>query len=109
MRFGGRNVEDDNEDISQRELYVRLRWAPSPKVYTTLRYRRRSRDYSIEAPGASNLGREDTRQQWVATADWDFRAPFAWTLYYANERSKSTRPRGTFKAQFVSLGLTYRF
>jgi len=109
LRLGGRDVKDDNEDLSQREAYLRLRWSPSRTVYLTLRYRRRSRDYSIESPGAANFGRRDTRGQWVLTADWKRGKSLVWNLYYAFQDSDSTRPQGRFKTQMLSLGLTHRF
>lgn len=109
LRFGGRNVVDDNEDFSQRELFVRLRYSPTSALYLTLRYRHRSRDYSIGDAGAGNFGREDTRKQWTVTADWKSGETLTWNLYYALENSDSTRPVGVFQTQMLSLGLTIGF
>ena len=109
LRRGGRGARDDNEDLSQRELFVRLRFNPTESVYVTLRYRRRGRDYSIENPGASNFGREDTRTQWTLTGDWRRSKSMTWNLYYALEDSDSTRSSGVFQTQLLALGVTLRF
>lgn len=109
LRLGGRGARDDNEDLSQRELFVRLRFNPTEAVHVTLRYRRRGRDYSIENPGASNFGREDTRTQWTLTGDWRRSKSMTWNLYYALEDSDSTRSSGVFQTQLLALGVTLRF
>ena len=108
LRWGKRDVLDDNEDLSQRELFVRLRWTPTRDAYLTLRYRRRSRDYSPADVQASNFGREDTRTQWTLGADLRRGERLTWSLYYAREDSDSTRPSGVFQTQLVVLGLTLR-
>lgn len=109
FRLGGRDVVVGDEDFSQREAFVRLRWSPTSALYLTLRYRRRSRDYSVEDPRAANFGREDTRKQLTATADWRHGASLTWNLYYALEDSDSTRPVGVFRTQMLSLGFTIGF
>ena len=109
LRLGGRDVVDDNEDMSQRELFVRLRFVPAPPFYITFRYRHRSRDYSIEDPAASNFGREDSRKQLVVTADWRRGKAMVFNLYYALEDSGSTRSTGNFNTQMLSLGVTLLF
>lgn len=109
FRLGGRDVVDDNEDISQRELFLRLRWVPAPPFYLTCRYRHRSRDYSIADPAASNFGREDARDQLVATADWRRGKALVFNLYYALEDSDSSRSTGNFTTQMLSLGVTLLF
>jgi hypothetical protein len=109
IRLGGRDVRDDEEDLSQRELYLRLRWAPSPPTYLSLRLRRRYRDYSIEDAGARNFGREDTRSQLVASADLRQTSRVGVNVYYALETSDSTHPRGEFTSQMLAAGVAVRF
>lgn len=109
LRWGRRDVADDNEDLSQRELFVRLRSTPVPALYLSLRYRRRGRHYSIAEARGSNFGREDTRQQWALSADLTQGERRSWNLYYASEDSGSSRPSGVFQTRLLALGLTVRF
>ena len=109
FRFGSRDVKEDNEDLSQRELYVRVRWAPARPTYVTLRLRRRYRDYSIEDPGAANFSREDTRTQAVASADFLQTSRLGFNVYYSIEDSDSTHPRGEFVTQMLAAGVVLRF
>ncbi|HVR70437.1 MAG TPA: hypothetical protein VMT87_06285, partial [Vicinamibacteria bacterium] len=69
FRWSRRDVQDEAEDLAQRELFVRLRWVPARGAYLGLRYRRRHRDYAVDDPLARNSGRKDTRQQWTLSAD----------------------------------------
>lgn len=108
-RWGKRDVKDDNEDLDQREVYLRLRWAPARPTYISLRLRRRYRDYSIEDAGASNFGREDTRDQLVASGDFFTTSRFGVNLYYSLESSDSTHPRGEFTTQMLAAGVVVRF
>jgi len=109
FRRGGRVSQDPNEDLSQRELFVKLRWTANPSTYLTLRYRHRRREYTTALPQARNFGREDTRVQWTLSADLEQSEELSWNLYYALEDSDSTRPAGAFKTQALALGLTLRF
>jgi hypothetical protein len=109
LLWGRRDVRDDNEDASQRELFVRLRWAPSRPAYLSLGYRRRDRTYTVTDSLASNHGRRDTRHQWTLGASLRQDDRRTWSLYYARESSDSTRPAGVFATQLVGLGLTLRF
>jgi hypothetical protein len=109
FRLGRRDVEDDNEDLSQREVYLRLRWAPAPPTYLSLRVRRRFRDYTIDDTGARNFGREDTRTQVVASADLRQTSRVGATVYYALEASDSTHPRGEFTSHMLAAGVVVRF
>lgn len=109
FRVGRRDVDDDNEDVSQREIYLRLRWAPARPTYISLRLRRRYRDYSIEDAGASNFGREDTRTQVVASGDFFTTSRLGLNLYYSLEDSDSTNVRGEFLTQMLAAGVVVRF
>jgi hypothetical protein len=109
FRWGRREVQDPNEDLGQREWFVRLRWAPARPVYVSLRYRRRHRDYTVDDPGRSNFSREDRRQQWAVGADIQLARHWSWGAYYAREDSDSTRPSGVFATQLASVGLTLRY
>jgi hypothetical protein len=107
--LGRRDVRNDNEDLREREVYLRLRWAPAPPTYVSLRVRRRFREYSIEEAGARNAGREDTRTQVVASADLWQTSRLGANVYYALEASDSTHPRGEFLSQMLAAGVVVRF
>lgn len=108
-RWGRRDVQDDNEDVRQREIYLRLRWAPARPTYISLRLRRRYRDYSIEDAGAGNFGREDTRTQLVGSGDFFTTSRLGLNLYYSLEDSDSTNVRGEFLTQMLAAGVVVRF
>ena len=108
VRLGARSATNTNEDLTQRELSVRVRSAATRDLYLTFRLRHRRRPYSVDDPGASNFERVDRRKQWTATADWK-RAPLTWNLYYSLEDSASTRPTGVFRTQLLALGVTLPF
>jgi hypothetical protein len=109
LRRGGRDVVSDNEDYDQREIYLRVRSAPSEKLYLSVRLRHRKREYSVADSGASNFGREDIRKQLAVGADWRQNDTVQWNLYYTLEDSASSRPTGDFATSMLSLGVTFRF
>lgn len=104
--FGERDAEDPAEDHDQRDLFLKIRSAPARWAYLSLRYRHRTRDYSIESPLVSNFGREDTRRQWVATADLSTGDILTWNLYYSHEDAQSTRADREFTTSLFAAGLT---
>lgn len=104
--FGERDADDPDEDHDQRDLFLKIRSAPADWAYLSLRYRHRTRDYSIAAPLATNFGREDTRKQWVATADLRTGDILTWNLYYSYEDAESTRVEREFTTSLFAAGLT---
>ena len=104
--FGDRDAEDPDENHEQRDLFLKIRSAPSDWAYLSFRYRHRNRDYSIADPFASNFEREDTRQQWVATADLRTGSVLTWNLYYSYEDAESTRANREFTTSLFAAGLT---
>jgi hypothetical protein len=109
FRWGRRDVDDDDEDLRQREMYLRLRWAPARPTYVSLRLRRRLREYSIEDGGSTNFGREDTRDQLVASGDFFTTSRFGINVYYSVEDSDSSHDRGEFLTQMLAAGVVVRF
>jgi hypothetical protein len=106
FRWGRRDVVSDNEDLEQREWFVRFRWTPTPAFYLSARYRRRMRDYTGDDPARSNFNREDRRQQYTAGAELRLGRHWSWGAYYAREDSDSTRGSGVFTTQMATVGLT---
>jgi hypothetical protein len=103
---GDRDADDPNEDHSQRDLFVKIRSAPVPWAYLSLRYRHRTRDYDIDDPRATNFEREDTRKQWVATADLRTGEILTWNLYYSYEDAESTLAAREFTTSLLAAGVT---
>jgi hypothetical protein len=104
--FGDRDADDPDEDHSEQDLFLKIRSAPSSWAYLSLRYRHRTRDYSIDAPLADNFDREDTRQQWTATADLRTGRILTWNLYYSYEVAESTRATREFTTSLFGAGVT---
>lgn len=107
--WGARNAVDANEDYRQRTLYVQLRSAAIPATYLSVRYRHRFRDYLVALPGASNVAREDRRQQWAVATDVTLTSHLVLNVYFARERAESTRATRTFTVRSLTMGLTYAF
>lgn len=105
---GGRSVSGADEDLTLRDGYLRLRWSATRSLYLSARYRHRGRSYSVTDVTARNFGRDDTRHQLTAAADWT-RGRLIWNLYYTLEDSNSSRASASFKTQLLSLGLTLPF
>lgn len=104
--FGERDADDPDEDHDQRDLFLKIRSAPASWAYLSFRYRHRTRDYSIADPLATNFGREDTRKQWVATADLRTGDILTWNLYYSYEDAESSRVEREFTTSLFAAGVT---
>lgn len=104
--WGQRSVEDPAEDHDQRDLFLQVRSAPSPSVYLSLRFRYRTRDYSIDDPLARNFERRDTRRQWVLTTVYQSHEYLGWLLYAAHEEADSVVPSRIFDTYLLLFGVT---
>lgn len=104
--FGDRDAEDPDEDHEQRDLFLKIRSAPADWAYLSFRYRHRTRDYSITNTLAGNFEREDTRKQWVASADLRTGDVLTWNLYYSYEDAESTLATREFTTSLFAAGLT---
>ncbi|HEX2163151.1 MAG TPA: hypothetical protein VHM02_04320, partial [Thermoanaerobaculia bacterium] len=109
VELGRRDAVDPDEDHDQTDVWLKLRSAPIPPLYLTLRLRHRLRDYSIDDPLAGNFGREDDRNQVTLTADWETGDLLTWTLYYAWEDADSTKPSRVFTTQLLAVGARFAF
>lgn len=105
--FGGRSAADREEDHSQTDWYFKVRSVPADRVYLSVRYRHRLRDYSIDRQRARNFGREDTRNQLTALLVYPTDGRLALTVYYAYQSADSTLPSRTFDTQMIMAGLTW--
>ncbi|HUF78295.1 MAG TPA: hypothetical protein VMR44_05200 [Thermoanaerobaculia bacterium] len=105
--WGERDAEDPNEDHDQRELWIKVRSLPVERLYLSLRYRQRTRDYSIGDPAASNFGREDDRQDWTLAADYRILDWLGASAYVSHEDADSTNPSRVYETTLAGLGLTF--
>lgn len=106
LEIGRRDTEDPNEDHDQRDVWLKLRSAPTRDLYLSLRYRYRDRDYSIDDPLAGNFGREDERSSWTLSARYRLTRWLALDLYYDYLDADSTKTSRIFSTQIFSLGVT---
>jgi hypothetical protein len=105
--WGKRDADDPNEDHDQRDLWIKLRSAPSERLYLSLRYRYRTRDYSIGDPGASNFGREDDRRDWTLAGDFRLLEWLGLSAYVNREDADSTNPSRVYETTLAGVGLTF--
>lgn len=105
IELGDRDAVDPNEDHDQTDVWLKLRSTPTPRLYLSLRYRVRTRDYDIGLPGASNFGREDDRQQWTLAANIKALRHLSVDVYYAYEDAESTKASRNFTTSLVGVGL----
>jgi hypothetical protein len=98
---GQRDVENDAEDHSQNDMYLRVRSAVTPTIYLSGRYRHRIREYDT-------VSREDTRGQWTLAGDWRFHRFLAANVYVAIENADSTNANRAFDTETYGLGLSVR-
>jgi hypothetical protein len=105
IALGDRSAVDPNEDHSQTDLWLKLRSAPTRRLYLSLRYRYRTRDYDIGLLDASNFGREDDRRQWTLAANIKTVRRLSVDVYYAYEDAESTKASRNFTTSMLGIGL----
>ena len=104
--LGERDADDPNEDHDQRDLWLKVRSIPFERLYLSLRYRYRLRDYSIADPAASNFGREDDRRDWTLAADLRILEWLGVNAYVSYEDADSTKPSRVYETTLTGVGLT---
>jgi len=109
IELGDRDAVDPNEDHDQTDLWLKLRSAPTRRLYLSLRYRVRTRDYDVGFPGASNFGREDDRQQWTLAANIQAVRHLSVDAYFAYEDAESTKASRNFTTSLLGVGLKVEY
>lgn len=104
---GIRDVDADEEDYDERTFWLTLRSVPTPPLYLSLRYRNRTRSYSLDQEGSSNFGREDDRGDLTLTAEISLGSRWRWTVYLSIQNAESTKQTRNFDTQYLWSGLTY--
>jgi len=109
IEIGDRDAVDPNEDHDQIDLWLKLRSAPTRRLYLSLRYRYRTRDYDVGVPTASNFGREDDRQQWALAANVKTVRHLSVDFYYAYENADSTKASRNYTTSLLGVGLKVNY
>lgn len=107
--WGQRDAVDPNEDMDQRDLWLKLRSIPVRDLYLSLRFRYRTRDYSIGDPAASNFEREDDRRQVALAADYGINEWLSVNGYWSYEDADSTKETRIFETQLYGVGVAVGF
>ena len=107
VESGRRDATDANEDFDQRDVWLRLRSAPTEDLYLSFRVRQRDREYDVATPAASNFGREDDRRDYTLSADYRFTEDLGLNLYANFLEAGSTKPSREFESSMVLIGVTW--
>jgi hypothetical protein len=102
VRGGTREVNDDAQTYDQRESFLQIRSQPVPRLYLSVRFRKRTRDYE-------NVAREDERRQVTIGADYTISERLVLNLYAAGEEVDSSLPGRDFDTGYAIAGLTWKF
>ena len=100
---------NDTDDHDQRQIWLHVRSRLTERFSLGARYRFRHREYSTGLATARNFGREDDRQQVVATADLQTGSRLGWGLYYAHEDADSTLDTRDYVVSSLYLTARLRF
>lgn len=103
---GTRDVADDSLSYDQDDLYLQIRSALTPELYTSIRYRLRERAYTTDVSG---FGRNDDRRQISGYADYRLTSQWTLNLYGSWETTESTILGRDFETALWIAGLTYNF
>lgn len=106
LEWGSRDATDPNEDMDQRDVWLKIRSIPVERLYLSLRYRIRDREYSIDDPAASNFGREDDRTDWTLAADYQLLDWLGVNGYVSYLDADSTKESRIFETSLAGVGLS---
>lgn len=106
IEWGSRDATDPNEDLDQRDVWIKVRSIPVERLYLSLRYRVRDREYTLDDPGASNFGREDDRSDWTLAADYQVLEWLGVNGYVSYLDADSTKESRIFETTLAGVGLS---
>lgn len=107
--WGSRDADAANEDHDQRDLWVKLRSVPVDGLYVSLRYRYRTREYTVASPAASNFDREDDRRSWTLAVDYALTGWLGINGYLDYQDADSTKESRIFETTLAGVGVTLGF
>lgn len=101
---GARETTRLDQEYVQETAYVQVRSAAIPRTYVSVRYRARTRDYTIENATSRNFGRQDRRRQVTCYLDIALWGNLVWNLSGGLEQGDSTRTTSAFRSrQFATM------
>lgn len=106
---GSRDVVDETESYDDSYWYVQAVSSPSRRVYLSLAYRDRTRDYTTGDVTSSKFGAEESRGQWTASASFRATDRVAYILYFSQEDTDSSRQNSDFDTDFLLLAVSVGF
>lgn len=106
---GSRDVRDATESYDDSYWYVQAVSSPSRRVYLSLSYRDRTREYTTSNTASSKFGIEESRGQWSASASYRATDRVAYILYYTQEDTASSRVGRDFDTDFLLLAVSVGF
>lgn len=104
---GGRTVDDPTEEHDQQDVWLKIRSIPVQRLYLSLRYRVRTRDYDTSNPLDSNFQREDDRDQWTLAADLRLTRQLRANLYVDYLDADSTKDSRVFETTLLGVGVIW--
>lgn len=105
---GERVSDNDDESYDDDWWYTQLVFVPIPRLYLSVQYRARTRDYTVQDPLHSNFRREDERPQWSVVSSLKMTDRLTGILYYSNEDAQSSRAGRDFQADILILTLAVK-
>ena len=107
-----REVRNDEQSYESLEPFVQVTYLPElpdNPLWLSLRYRHRTRSYTVDDRTSRNFGRDETRPSWTFVADYRTAANVSLWAYFSNESIDSSIPGGDFEVGVLLLGITIGF
>lgn len=107
VELGSRDADDPNEDLDQRDVWIKVRSIPVEGLYLSLRYRMRHREYTVDDPARSNFNREDDRDDWTLAANYQLLDWLGLNAYVSYEDADSTKASRIYKTTLAGVGVAF--
>ena len=105
---GKRKSDTAAESYDDDSWYAQLVYIPVPRLYLSLQYRDRTRDYTTNVPTDRNFRRNEDRPQWSLVSSLRINPRFTGILYYSNEDVSSSLPGRSFQDDLVIVSLAVK-
>jgi len=100
--------DNGEESYDDHYWYAQLVYIPVPRLYLSVQYRNRTRDYTTSDPLHRNFGRKDDRPQWSVVSTLKMTKRLTGILYYSNEDAQSTLAGRDFQADVLIVMLAVK-
>lgn len=105
---GKRTSDTSTESYNDDAWYAQVAYIPVPRLYLSLQYRNRTRDYTTNVPTERNFGRNEDRPQWSLVSSLRINPRFTGILYYSNEDVSSSLAGRSFQDDLVIVSLAVK-